>query len=110
MIIESITALYTCSNIQHRSSYYTVMELNTYCTEVKYFYPGLLAFYVILIGLSGELFLDKGISKHVFHSKHVNHQNTIANKIGSNVHLPCKLTCQHIINLRQQLYKTQMGC
>ena len=109
MIIEPVTALYTCSNIQHRSSYYTnyctrssyytMMELNTYCTEIKYFYLELLAFYFILIGLSGELFWDEGISKHVFHSKQV------TNKIGSNVHLLCTLTCQHIVNLRQQFYK-----
>ena len=87
MIVGPVTALYTYSNIQHRSNYYTTMELNTYCTEIKYFYLELLAFYFILIGLSGKLFWDKRILKHVFHSKHV------TNKIGSNIHLPCKLTC-----------------
>ena len=32
------------------------MELNTYCTEIKYFYLELLAFYFILIGFRGEVF------------------------------------------------------
>ena len=44
----------------------------------------------------------KEFQKNVFHSKHV------TNKIGSNVHLPCKLTCWHIINLRQQFYKHKL--
>ena len=78
------------------------MELNTYCTEIKYFYLELLAFYLILIGLSGELFWDKGIWKHVFHSKQV------TNITGSKIHLPCILSHQHIINLRQQFYKHKL--
>ena len=85
-----------------------MMELNTYCIEIKYFYLELLAFYYILIGLGGELFWDKGISKHVFYSKHVNHWNTNTNQIGSNIYLPCKHTCQYIINLRQQFYKHKL--
>ena len=80
-----------------------MMELNTQCTEIKYFYLQLLAFHLILIGLSGELFRDKGISKHVFHSKQV------TNKIGSKAHLPCTLSYQHIIHIRQQFYKYKMN-
>ena len=108
VVIGSINALYSCSNIQHRSSYYTLMEWNTYCTEIKYLYLELLGFYYILIGLSGQLFWDKEISKHVFQSKHVNRWNTNTKKIGSNVHLPCKLPCWHIINLRKQFYKHKL--
>ena len=79
-----------------------MMELNTCCTEIKYFYLELLAFYLILIGLSGELFWDKGLSKHVFNSKQV------SNKICSKIHLPCTLLHQHIINLRQKFYKHKL--
>ena len=35
-------------------------------------------------------------------------KNTNTNKTGSNVHLSCKLTHQHIINIRQQFYKHQL--
>ena len=50
------------------------MEPNTHCSDIKYFYLELLAFYLILIGLSGELFWNKGtanksISKHVLHKE-----------------------------------------
>ena len=113
MIIGSVAAFYTCSNIQHRSSYYTnyctrssyytMMELNAYFTEIKYYYLELLAFY-FLIGLSEECFWDKGISN----------MSSIANrsvtKIGSNVHLPCTLACKQIINLRQTILHTQFEC
>ena len=48
------------------------MESNTHCSDIKYFYLELLAFYLILIGLSGELFWNKGtankaISKYAIH-------------------------------------------
>ena len=50
------------------------MEPNTHCSDIKYFYLELLAFYIILIGLSGELFWNKGtankaISKHALHKE-----------------------------------------
>ena len=47
-------------------------------------------------------FWDKGISKHVFHSKQA------TNKIGSKVHLPCTLSHQHMINLSWQFYKHKL--
>ena len=50
------------------------MEPNTHCSDIKYFYLELLAFYLILIGLSQELFwnkgtANKGISKHALHKR-----------------------------------------
>ena len=74
------------------------MESNTHCSDIIYFYLGLWAFYLILIGLSGELFLNKGISKHALHKQ-------VANKTASKICLPYTLSYQHIINLRQQFYK-----
>ena len=71
------------------------MESNTHCSDIKYFYLELLAFYRILIGLSGELFWNKGISKHVLHKE-------VANKKAS------KLSYQHLINLRQHFYKHRL--
>ena len=79
-----------------------MMELNTHCTEIKYFYLELLALYLILTSLSLELFWDKGLSKHVFDHKQV------TNKICSKIHMPCTLLHQHIINLRQQFYKHKL--
>ena len=68
------------------------MESNTHCSDIKYFYLEFLAFYVILIGLSGGLFWKKGTSKHALH----------ANKKAS------KLSYQHLINLRQHFYKHRL--
>ena len=50
------------------------MEPNNHYSDIKYFYLKLLAFYLILIGLSGELFWNKGTSyrevlKHVLHKE-----------------------------------------
>ena len=70
------------------------MESNTHCPDIKYFYLELLAFYLILIGLSGELFWNKGISKHVLHKD-------VAKKASN-------MSYQHIINLRQQFYKHRL--
>ena len=78
------------------------MESNTHCSDIKYFYLELLAFYVILIGLSGELFWNKGISKHVLHKEIAN------NKKASKICLPYTLSYQHIINLRQWFYKHRL--
>ena len=78
------------------------MELHTHGSDIKYFYLELLAFYLILIGLSGELFWNKGISiKHVLHKQ-------VANKTVSKICLPYTLSYQHIINLRQQFYKQRL--
>ena len=60
----------------------------------------LLAFYLILIGLSGELFWNKGVSNKG-KSKHVLHKE-VANKKAS------KMSYQHIINLRQQFYNHRL--
>ena len=76
------------------------MESNTHCSDIKYLYLELLAFYLILIGLSGELFWNKGISNKGM-SKHVLHKE-VANKKAS------KMSYQHIINLRQQFYKHRL--
>ena len=75
------------------------MEPNTHCSDIKYFYLELLAFYLILIGLSGELFWNKGTSNKGI-SKHVLHKD-IANKASN-------MSYQHIINLRQQFYRHRL--
>ena len=76
------------------------MESNTHCSDIKYFYLELLAFYLILIGLSGELFWNKRISKHV--------HKQVANKTASKICLIYTLSHQHILNLRQQFYKHRL--
>ena len=72
------------------------MESNTHCSDIKYFYLELLAFYIILIGLSGELFWNKGTSNKGT-SKHVLHKEFAK-----------KASYQQIINLRQQFYKHRL--
>ena len=67
------------------------MEPNNHYSGIRYFYLELLAFYLILIGLSGELFWNKGTSnkgvlKHVLHKE-------IAKKASN-------MSYQHIANLR----------
>ena len=37
------------------------MESNTHCSDIKYFYLEILAFYFILLGLSGD---SSGIKEH----------------------------------------------
>ena len=79
------------------------MEPNTHCSDIKYFYLELMAFYLILIGLSGELFwnkgtankgtANKGISKHVLHKEAAKASN---------------MSYQPILNLRQQFYRHRL--
>ena len=75
------------------------MEPNTHCSDIKYFYLELLAFYLILIGISGELSWNKGTSnkgvlKHVLHKE-------VAKKTSN-------MSYQHIVNLRQQFYRNRL--
>ena len=75
------------------------MEPNTHYSDIKYLYLELLAFYLILIGLSGELFWNKGTSnkgvlKHVL-------QKEVAKKATN-------MSYQHIVNLGQQFYRHRL--
>ena len=75
------------------------MEPNTHCSDIKYFYLELLAFYLILIGLSGELFWNKGTANKAI-SKHALHKE-VAKKASN-------MSYQHILNLRQQFYRHRL--